>query len=146
MRLTISELGSRSIDPIPVSETLQNQQRKEYLMSIGKYVVTLLLALAVSVSMLSAHDAAEHKGAPTQGQIASVVADSFQLKTATGTVKVSFNKETKFEHGDEVVDKSHLTKGAKVSVFGTKLPSGEIVAKEVVMGATPAAKAAEHAH
>jgi hypothetical protein len=116
-------------------------------MSIRTYVVTALLALAGSVSILMAHDAAEHKGTPTQGQIASVAADSFQVKTATGTVKVSFNKETKFEHGDDVVDKTHFTKGAKISVFGTKLASGEIVAKEILMGAsTPAPAKDEHKH
>jgi hypothetical protein len=116
-------------------------------MSIRKYAVTALLALAGSVSMLTAHDAAKHKGTPTQGQIASVAEDSFQVKTATGTVKVSFNKDTKFEHGDDVVDKTHFTKGAKISVFGTKLPSGEIVAKEILMGNPKTAPAKdEHKH
>ena len=116
-------------------------------MSIRKYAVTALLALTASVSMLTAHDAAEHKGTPTQGQIASVAADSFQVKTATGTVKVSFNQDTKLEHGDDVVDKAHFTTGAKISVFGTKLASGEIVAKEILMGTATAAPAKdEHKH
>ena len=33
------------------------------------------------------------------------------------------------------MNKSHLTKGEKITVFGTKLPSGEIVAREIVLGA-----------
>jgi hypothetical protein len=103
-------------------------------MSIRKYAVTVLLALASSVLVLSAHEAGEHAGKPTKGEIAAVAADSFQLKTALGTVKVSFTAETKFEHGEQVVDKSHLMKGEKITVFGTKLPSGEIAAKEVVLG------------
>lgn len=114
-------------------------------MSIRKFAVSALLALAGSVFVLSAHDAAEHKGTPTKGEIASVAADSFQLKTPTGSVRVSFNQETTFEHGDEAVDKSHLMKGAKISVFGTKLPSGEIVAKEVVMDGAIAGKTG-HSH
>lgn len=115
-------------------------------MSIRKHAISLLFALAGSVFILSAHDASEHKGTPTKGQISSVAANGLELKTATGTVKVSFNKDTKFEHGDAVVDKSHFMKGAKISVFGTKLPSGEIVAKEVVMDGATASKAAEHSH
>ena len=112
-------------------------------MSIRKYAVTVLLALATSLFVLSAHEAGEHAGTPTRGEIATVAEDSFQMKTAIGTVKVSFNQETKFEHGDEVVDKSHLMKGTKISVFGTKLPSGEIVAKEIVMGSMPMKHPAE---
>lgn len=120
-------------------------------MSIRKYAATLLLVLASSVLVLSAHEAEKHSGKPTKGEIAAVAAESFQMKTALGTVKVSFNEETKFEHGDQVVDKSHLVKGEKLTVFGTKLPSGEIVAKEVVLGAMdtnhPAEKGgAKHDH
>ena len=115
-------------------------------MSIKKYAVTIVLALCSSVFMLSAHDGDDHKGTPTQGEIASMAADSFQMKTATGTVKVSINKDTVFEHEEKTVDKAHFTKGAKISVFGTKLPSGEIVAKQVVMGASTASKATEHKH
>lgn len=113
-------------------------------MSIRKHLTTMLLVLG-SAFVLSGHDADQHKGTPTEGEIASVAADSFQMTTARGTVKVSFNRETTFEHGDEAVDKSHLMKGEKISVFGTKLPSGEIVAKEVVMSATDEG-AAEHHH
>jgi hypothetical protein len=114
-------------------------------MTIRKHAITMLLALAGSVFVLNAHDAAEHKGTPTKGEIASVTDNGFQMKTATGTIKVSFSKETKFEHGDQAVDKSHFMKGAKVNVFGTKLPSGEIVAKEIVMDGA-AAGTAEHKH
>jgi hypothetical protein len=120
-------------------------------MSIRKYAVTFLLVLTSSVLVLSAHEAEKHSGKPTMGEIAAVAADGLQMKTAMGTVKVSFNEETKFEHGDQVVDKSHLMKGEKITVFGTKLPSGEIVAKEVVLGAMdmdhPAGKpGAKHDH
>jgi hypothetical protein len=115
-------------------------------MTIRKYVVTAFLALAGSTFVLSAHEADQHKGTPTQGEIATVATDSFQMKTAVGTVKVSFSKDTKIEHGDQVVDKSHLVKGMKLSVFGTKLPSGEIVAKEIVMPGASKGAATEHKH
>ena len=64
----------------------------------------------------------------------SVTGDRFELKTATGTVPVTFSTKTKFEHGEATVDKTHLAKGQKVKVFGTKLPSGDLVAKEVLLG------------
>jgi hypothetical protein len=32
------------------------------------------------------------------------------------------------------VTKSHLKAGERVSVFGTKLPTGELVAREVLIG------------
>ena len=53
----------------------------------------------------------------------------------SGSVPVTLSAKTKYEHGDETVTKSHLKKGEHVSVFGTKLATGELVATEVVMGA-----------
>ncbi|HAX43557.1 MAG TPA: hypothetical protein DCY80_13500 [Solibacterales bacterium] len=54
------------------------------------------------------------------------------MKTASGTVIVSIMAQTEYERGKEVHDKSLLKQGEKVSVFGTKLASGELVAKEVL--------------
>lgn len=48
---------------------------------------------------------------------------------------VTFSSKTKFEHGNATVDRTHVTKGAQISVFGTKLPTGEVVAREVLIGA-----------
>ncbi|HEY9250683.1 MAG TPA: DUF5666 domain-containing protein, partial [Rariglobus sp.] len=81
-----------------------------------------------------AHDPKLHKGPVTTGVVAAVSAESFDLKTKTATVKVTFTDKTKFEHGNATVDKSHVKKGESVSVIGTKLPTGELVAKEVLLG------------
>jgi hypothetical protein len=100
-------------------------------MLIRKFVLFSILACGV----LSAHDAKLHKGKATEGEIVSIAANKMELKTATGVVPVTLSAKTKYEHGDETVTKSHLKKGEHVSVFGTKLATGELVATEVVMGA-----------
>jgi Domain of unknown function (DUF5666) len=100
-------------------------------MLIRKSVLVSILACAI----LSAHDAKLHKGKATEGEIVSIAASTMQLKTAAGPVTVTLSAKTKYEHGDEAVTKTHLKKGDHVSVFGTKLATGELVATEVVMGA-----------
>lgn len=98
----------------------------------------LALGLLASGSVM-AHDAKLHKGKATTGEVISVADDRFEIKTSTGTTVVSFSSKTKFEHGNQTVDKTHVSKGAKVSVIGTKLPSGELVAREVMLGVSDAA-------
>jgi len=112
--------------------------------------IALLVAGVMSVSLLSAHDEKLHAGNATQGEIVSVAGNTVVMKTATGNVKVVLNKDTKFEKGGQAVDVNHFKKGDKVNVIGTKLVSGELVAKNVMMSVPPAkaaGKAAEvHKH
>ena len=106
-------------------------------------LIVLMLVAVVAPRVAVAHDAKLHKGKATTGEIVSVAADDrFEMKTATGTTVVSFSSKTQFEHGNEKVDKSHLSKGAKVSVIGTKLPTGELVAREVILSGDTEAAAA----
>lgn len=97
--------------------------------------LTAVIILAMPATVLG-HDPSKHKGKSVDGEVVSVGRDRFDLKTKSGTVPVSFSSKTKFEHGEATVDKSHLSKGQKVKVFGTKLPSGDLVAKEVLLGAS----------
>ncbi len=111
------------------------------------FVHKLKLSLAItalSASALFAHDAKLHSGDATEGQIVSIKGNDVVMKTAKGDVKVTLNKDTKFEMGDQAVDLNHFMKGDKVGVIGTKLATGEIVAKEVLM-VVPPAKGAAHA-
>jgi hypothetical protein len=96
------------------------------------FIRTLVL-MAIAALGLSAHDAKFHKGNATEGEIVSLTATSMVMKTAKGDVNVSLNKDTKYEMGDVVVGLDHFKAGNKIAVIGTKLASGEIVAKEVVM-------------
>jgi hypothetical protein len=85
-------------------------------------------------SMLVAHDKRLHKGNALTGEVVSVSADGFQLKTKTDTVKVKFSTKTKFEHDKKAVDKTHLKAGDRAGVIGNKLPTGEVMANEVLLG------------
>ena len=109
---------------------------------IGTLMVLGLLAPAT----LPAHDKSLHKGKPMEGEVMETAPDRFTVKTANGAVTVTHSPQTVFEHGKVKVDKTHVTKGGKVTVFGTKLPTGELVAKEVLIGTGTAEthKAAEH--
>jgi|SRR6185369_2014743 hypothetical protein len=99
------------------------------------YFRATLLAMALLTTLASAHDASLHKGKATTGEVISVAADKMELKTAAGPVTVTLNDKTKYEHGNKAATKSHLVKGEHVSVFGTKLPTGELVAREILIDA-----------
>ena len=92
----------------------------------------LLLTLAAF-----AHDPKLHKGKAISGEIVSIATDGFAMKTATGNLAVKFDGKTKFEHGNDKATSQHLKKGERVSVIGTRLATGELVAREVMIGATP---------
>jgi hypothetical protein len=105
------------------------------------YVMILMLGTLVSTGIW-AHDARLHQANATTGEVTSVASDNFDLKTEKGNVKVTFSSKTSFEHGGAKLDKSHLMKGDQVGVIGTKLPSGEIVAKEILLGVEESRKEA----
>ena len=110
-----------------------------------------LFALALLAPIAAAHDPRLHQANAVTGQIVTVAAGSFDLKTKTETWKVTFSAATQFEHAKAKVDKTHLKKGDTVGVIGTKLPNGELVAKQVILGveeeaAHAPAKATEHKH
>ncbi len=94
----------------------------------------LIIFTLLAAQQAGAHDAKLHKGKATEGEIVSVAAGKMELKTAAGPVTVTLSDKTKYEHGKQTVTKSHLKAGERVSVFGTKLPTGELVAREVLIG------------
>lgn len=101
-----------------------------------KRTVFALVTLAVTtfaVTPAFAHDQSLHKGKATEGQIVSVEADRFVIKTQGGERKVTLGEKTKIEVGDSPGSRDDLKDGVRVAVFGTKLPGGEIVAKEIVI-------------
>ena len=100
------------------------------------FLTTLLILGLIGPPLVKAHEPSKHKGKATEGEIVSLAGDRFEMKTATGNVTVTFSDKTKFEHGDQAATKDHLKKGEHVSVIGTKLPTGELVAREVLLGAS----------
>jgi hypothetical protein len=107
------------------------------------WLFSVLIVGLLAATLASAHDISLHKGSATQGEIVSVEGEKMVVKTATGPVTVSFSGKTKYEHGNQTVTKSHLKAGDKVAVFGTKLASGEVVAREILIN--PPAADSHHA-
>ena len=107
--------------------------------------LSLVLFLATPVW---AHDKSLHEGKGTRGRIETVTADRVTLRTDAGTVVVTLNDATKVEHDENVVARDTLRPGAQVAVFGTKLPGGEVVAKEILLEteAEPAKRHDGHSH
>jgi hypothetical protein len=99
------------------------------------------LALLTCSMMLWGHDERLHGGNAVTGQVVSASADGMELKTRTDTVKVKFSSKTKFEHDKKAVDKSHVKVGDRAGIVGNKLPTGEWMANQVILG-LPAPSAA----
>jgi uncharacterized protein DUF5666 len=97
-------------------------------------------------SSVEAHDACLHKGKPTTGKVVAIDGQALKLKTATGTTTVTLGEKTKFERGKENVTREELKPGQQVRVFGTKLPTGELVARAVLLPETdsPTTSSASH--
>lgn len=51
-----------------------------------------------------------------------------------GAKTVTINDKTKFERGSAQAMKSDLKKGDRVTVFGTKLTNGELLARGIRLG------------
>jgi hypothetical protein len=108
-----------------------------------KLFLTLALTGVLGVAPAYAHDASLHKGKPTVGKVESLSENGVNLKTAKGTTAVTFQDKTKFERGDAQASAQEIQTGDQLTVFGTKLPSGELVAREVLL---PSAKAKTETH
>jgi hypothetical protein len=102
--------------------------------------ITLLTVLVLTLPA-RAHDRSLHKGKPVEGEAATIAADQLTLKTATATIVVVFDEQTHFERGDKPATKADLARGIHLTVFGTKLATGELVAREVLIGETHGAGA-----
>lgn len=96
---------------------------------VASATATLLL---LGCMQLMAHDDKIHKA--TVGEVAAATSDGFDLKTKTGIVKVKYSSKTKFERNEKAAEKSQMRQGERVGVIGSKLPTGEIMANEILLG------------
>ncbi len=103
----------------------------------GMISLAALLLLGIALP-LAAHDDKIHKA--TVGQVTAATAEGLDLKTKTATVKVKYSSKTTFELNEKPADKSGVKVGTWVGVIGSKLPSGELMANEVLLN-VPAPKA-----
>jgi|GEM_PF-4643885 len=98
----------------------------------------------LGISPVYAHDVSLHKGKPTVGKVVSTEDNGFTLKTDTGTTPVIFQDKTTFERGDAHASLQDIKTGDQVTVFGTKLPTGTLVAREVLLPTANAKRNAAH--
>lgn len=107
------------------------------------------MLLTLCAMPLMAHDDKIHKA--IFGEVAAMTADGLDLKTKTGLLKVKYSSKTTFEHDKKPAEKKDVRVGDRVGVLGSKLPSGELMANEVILGvpepkAPATEKNAEHKH
>lgn len=98
-----------------------------------KLFAALFILGVVSLNNAWAHDPSKHKGKATIGEVTSVGDDRLELKTATGTKTIMITETTKFERGNEKIVKDDLKVGDQVTLFGTTLATGEVVAREILL-------------
>lgn len=94
---------------------------------------TAILAFSLPLVAHEGHEA-------IVGEIVSISADGFQLKTDKETLNIKFSDKTTFEKDKKAVDKTHLKKGDRVAVTGSKQMAGDTMATHIRLG-LPTAKA-----
>jgi hypothetical protein len=107
--------------------------------------------LALFSLPLAAHDDKIHKA--TVGLVAAATKDGLDLNTKTGMVKVKYSSKTTFELDNKPAERKNVRVGDRVGVLGSKLPSGDLMANEVILGVpeqkpakATAEKKSEHKH
>ncbi len=96
-------------------------------------VVMLLLLTSIG----AAHEKSLHKGKPVEGEVTAVAADRLTLATGSATLVVLLDDKTTFERADRPAARADVKPGDRLSVFGTRLATGELVAREVLIGGAP---------
>ena len=84
-----------------------------------------------------AHDASKHKGKPVHGTVTAVTETAVSLKTeGDKPMTVELQAKTQIVEAGDAHTKTKLAPGQHVEVFGTKLPGGKLVAREVIVHKT----------
>ena len=96
-------------------------------------LVGIVALLVAAGSIATAHEQSLHKGRATGGTVVSVSERGLVLDTGAGNVLVTVSETTKIERGGAPVTREEIRKGDHVEIFGTKLETGELVAKEIIV-------------
>ena len=93
----------------------------------------VFICLTAPASAL-AHDASMHKGKVTVGKITTMAHGKLSVETENGPVVVTLSEGTRIEdEGGGPAAVGDLRMGDAVTVTGTRLAGGELVAKEVMI-------------
>ena len=95
---------------------------------------TAIMMVLLAGGLAAAHDKSMHKGHPTEGEVISVSKNGLVVQTTKGKMSVTLSDSTVFERGDDKVARDVVHTGDHVSVLGTTLATGELVAREVMIG------------
>jgi len=99
-------------------------------MDLLRHFTFAAVSLLIVSSSALAHDS-NHHGRPVAGKIASVNDQGFVLSTDDGPVQITVTGTTSYGKGEAKAERTDLRVGEEVLVYGTKLESGELVAKDV---------------
>lgn len=102
-----------------------------------RFTLAVLALATVSSWTLMAHGPEKHKGKPTMGTVTSVSEGKIALKTKDGNKTVTVTDKTKILDGETPIELSNLKAGNELTVHGTTLASGVIVAEEIVRETEP---------
>lgn len=100
---------------------------------IMRTTLCALVAVLMAGGGTTAHEQSLHKGHPTEGRVASVSENGFVLDTDKGNVSVTLTDTTTMARGEKPITRKDIRPGDHVSVLGTKLATGELVAHEIVV-------------
>lgn len=97
---------------------------------------SLLALLLATLSFVTArpgaaHEGHVHRGKPTEGIVRAVGDGHFTVETGGASVSVTVPPDVTVVRGERPVPSGDLRVGDRVSVFGTKLEGGVLVAHEI---------------
>jgi hypothetical protein len=99
-----------------------------------RLAIGILAMLLAAPLTLMAHGPEKHKGKATTGTVTSISGKNLSLKTKAGFKTVSVTDKTRILDGETSIEFSNLKAGDALTVHGTTLASGEIVAEEIMKG------------
>src|SRR5687768_566766 len=100
-----------------------------------------MLFLAAATTTLAHVDKRLHNA--VIGEVISIVAEGFQVASKIDTVTVEFARETNVEREVEAGGLGDIHKGEQAAEVGSTLPTGEVMANQVLLGLPAATHASE---
>ena len=115
------------------------QEKRVKRLTVGTMEVLAVVGLSIVAGILPegvarAHDPSKHRAKATYGEIVRASKDAVTIAGKGGETTFTLAPETKVLRAGEETDSRALKAGEKVSVFGTKLPGGEVAATEINLG------------
>lgn len=96
---------------------------------------TVLLAFVLPAAVALAHGPTQQNETTFDGEVTNIGKSEFAMKTPdAGNATVMTNDSTKFRRWDGPAAQADLTLGMQVTVHGSRLRSGNLLATDVMLG------------